>query len=167
MAEFLPAFEKMLLDEGGYTLHTVQGDSGGQTYAGIARNAHPGWSGWAIIDEGSTPPADQVRAFYKAKFWEPMQGDGINSQRIAESVFSFYVNAGTPAIKLAQIVIGVTPDGVIGPRTLAVLNEADEDKFVMAYALAKIARYRDIVTRDRTQMKFMLGWINRTLKGLA
>ena len=42
----------------------------------------------------------------------------------------------------------------------------DEEKFVLAYALAKIARYRDIVTRDRSQMKFMLGWINRTLAGV-
>jgi len=35
---------------------------------------------------------------------------------------------------------------------------------VAYYALAKIARYRDIVTRDRSQMKFLLGWLNRTLK---
>jgi hypothetical protein len=36
----------------------------------------------------------------------------------------------------------------------------------MSYALAKIARYRDIVQRDKTQIKFLLGWINRTLAGV-
>jgi hypothetical protein len=36
----------------------------------------------------------------------------------------------------------------------------------MAYALAKIARYRDIVRKDKTQIKFLLGWINRTLEGV-
>ena len=37
---------------------------------------------------------------------------------------------------------------------------------MLAYALAKITRYRDIVQRDRTQGKFLLGWLNRTLNGL-
>jgi hypothetical protein len=36
--------------------------------------------------------------------------------------------------------------------------------FLALYALARIARYRDIVTRQRTQQKFLLGWINRSLQ---
>ena len=43
------------------------------------------------------------------------------------------------------------------------------------YQIAPLAREtnalidanRDIVTRDRTQQKFLLGWINRTLAGVA
>jgi lysozyme family protein len=68
------------------------------------------------------------------------------------------------AVKLAQLVVGATPDGSVGQRTLQALNAYDPEKFVMAYALAKIARYRDIVTRDKTQAAFLLGWINRTLR---
>ena len=71
------------------------------------------------------------------------------------------------AVRLAQIVSGATPDGKIGPKTLAALNAMDPDKFALAYALAKLARYRDIVTKDRTQQKFLLGWINRTLREAA
>ena len=41
------------------------------------------------------------------------------------------------AVKLAQLVVGVTPDGSVGPRTLAALNAYDPEKFVLAYALAK------------------------------
>ena len=37
MAEFAPAFEEMIRDEGGYQLTAIPGDNGGQTYAGIAR----------------------------------------------------------------------------------------------------------------------------------
>ncbi len=154
----------MILDEGGYKLHTVEGDRGGMTYAGIARNMNPQWPGWAAIDAGGEPAADMVRAFYRANFWQPIQGDAISSQVIACSIFNFHVNTGRPARVLAQVVAGVTPDGSFGPRTVAALNAMDPEKFVMAYALAKIARYRDIVTRDRTQIKFLLGWINRTLK---
>lgn len=165
MADFLPAFEKMLVNEGGYRLHNVEGDRGGMTFAGIARNMNPGWSGWPVIDAGGEPHADMVRAFYRANFWNPIRGDEISSQRIAESIFDFNVNTGRPARVLAQIVAGVTPDGSFGPKTVAALNAMDPERFVMAYALAKIARYRDIVQRDRTQLKFILGWINRTLEG--
>ena len=167
MADFLPAFERMIQNEGGYVLHNVPGDRGGMTYAGIARNMNPDWGGWRMIDNGDQVPAHVVREFYQARFWDRMRGHEITSQVIAQTIFDFYVNAGGAAMKLAQLVVGATPDGVFGPRTLQAINACDPDKFVMAYALAKIARYRDIVTRDRTQAKFLLGWINRTLKDVS
>ena len=166
MADLQPAFERMICDEGGYVLHTVKSDRGGMTYAGIARNMHPKWGGWSTIDQGGTPPAQLVRDFYKVNFWDDIRGDQINNQAIASDIFNFYVNTGRPAKVLAQLVVGATPDGTFGPLTLQALNEADPDKFVLSYAIAKITRYRDIVMKDRTQQKFLLGWINRTLSGL-
>ena len=166
MADFQPAFERLIRDEGGYVLHTVPGDRGGQTFAGIARNAHPKWSGWSEVDAGRTPPAQAVFDFYRQEFWQRMRGEELTHQAIASDIFNFYVNAGAAALKLAQLVVGATPDGVFGPRTVAALNAADPERFVLAYALAKIARYRDIVTRDRSQQQFLLGWINRTLAGV-
>lgn len=167
MADFLPAYEAMIKDEGGYVLHTVEGDRGGMTYAGIARKMNPTWAGWAYIDRGETPPTAMVRDWYHTTFWLPIAGDSIVSQDVASSVFNFGVNAGSKvAIKLAQLVVGATPDGVLGPRTVAAINAYPAAQFGMAYALAKVARYRDIVMRDRSQGKFLLGWINRTLEQL-
>lgn len=172
MADFLTAYEAMIKNEGGYVLHTVAGDRGGMTYAGIARNMNPDWPGWAYIDRNETPPTELVRDWYRVSYWLPIRGDEIKEQAVAASIFDFAVNTSAPrrptvAVKLAQIVVGATPDGSVGPKTLAALNGMDPDKFVMAYALAKMARYRDIVTRDRSQLKFLLGWINRTLQGVA
>ena len=36
MADFDPAFDKMIRNEGGFKLTNIAGDRGGQTYAGIA-----------------------------------------------------------------------------------------------------------------------------------
>ena len=166
MADFEPAFQRVLKDEGGFVLHHVPGDRGQLTYAGIARASWPSWVGWSLIDRGETPPAQVVRDFYKRHFWDDIRGDEITHQAVASDIFNFYVNTGRPAKVLAQLVVGVTPDGAIGPRTVAAINQADPEKFVLAYAIAKITRYRDIVQRDRTQMKFLLGWLNRTLNGL-
>jgi len=168
MADFSPAYEKMILDEGGYKLHKIPGDNGGLTYARISRPANPGWSGWPALDRGDEPPAQLVYNFYKERYWDTLRLDEVASQRIAETIFNFGVNAGVKTTaRLAQLVIAATPDGIFGPRTLAGLNMSDEREFEVNFALAKIKRYAEICNRDRTQSKFLLGWINRTLRGLA
>ncbi|MEM7208074.1 MAG: glycosyl hydrolase 108 family protein [Pseudomonadota bacterium] len=171
MAAFEPAFEIMIRNEGGYVNHTVSGDRGGQTFAGIARNFHNDWEGWNLIDQNDTDNprlTELVREFYKAKFWDKVKGDDIDDQAVAETLFDFAVNAGyRTASKLAQLVVDATPDGIIGPKTLAKINAVDGEHFVAKYALAKVARYVEICKRDRSQMKFMLGWLNRTLRGAA
>ena len=171
VADFDPAFERTIQNEGGYRLVNIPADKGGQTYAGIARNYHPNWPGWRYIDAGDMQNLELsalVRGFYRDEFWEKISGDGISSQMIAEAIFDFAVNAGVGvAAKLAQIVVGATPDGRIGPITLSKLNAMDEGIFVLKYAIAKITRYADICNKDRSQGKFLLGWINRTLRGLS
>lgn len=170
MAEFVQAFEQMMENEGGYKLHDVPGDRGGMTYAGIARKMNSNWPGWAWLDRGETPPTEIVRDFYLAGYWAPLRGNEIADQRVAESLFDFAVNTSAPgrpsvAIKLAQVTAGATPDGAMGPKSLEAINALSPDLFLARFALAKLARYRDICTKDRGQMKFMLGWINRLLRG--
>lgn len=171
MADFTQAFEAMIRNEGGFVNHKVVGDRGGQTFAGIARNFHPDWAGWAILDRNDedNPELTQlVFDFYKTSFWNRIKGDDIKEQRIAGSIFDFGVNAGIPvAAKLAQLVVDATPDGIIGGKTIAKLNQAEAEFFVTKYALAKVARYTEIVRRDRSQVKFLLGWLNRTLGDIA
>ena len=101
MAQFEPAFEKMIQNEGGYVLHNVEGDRGGMTYAGIARNMHPKWEGWALIDRGEKDGelTALVRKFYRVNFWNVIKGDEIQSQDIAECIFDFGVNTGTGVAK--------------------------------------------------------------------
>lgn len=48
MANFQRSFSKTSVFEGGYANNP--NDKGGETYRGIARNHHPKWAGWKIID---------------------------------------------------------------------------------------------------------------------
>jgi len=169
MAEFLEAFERTMKLEGGYTLHNVAGDRGGMTYAGIARNFHPTWPGWALIDSGRQDPdlTRMVRDFYFTNFWQKVRGPEIKDQQVANHIYDFAVNAGPgSAIKLAQIAFRLTPDGVIGPKTLDTINSMDPEFLILAYAFAKVVRYAGIVNKDRSQGKFLLGWILRTIQGV-
>lgn len=169
MANFDAAYEDMIHDEGGYKLTNDPVDRGGMTYAGIARKMNPNWAGWAHVDAGRIPPTQLVRDFYRAGWWLPIRGDEILNHGVAQSIFNFAVNSsgfGKPqlAIKLAQIVVGVTADGDFGAKTLAAVNTIDPALFEAQYALAKIARYAAIVSKDKSQLKYLLGWVNRTLE---
>ena len=163
MAQFEPAFQR-LMNEEGFKLSNYPNDKGGQTFAGIARKFHPTWEGWAFVDRGETPPTDLVRSFYKMTFWKPIFGDDINSQRVAEVVFSQFVNMGGNAIKLMQKTLGVVADGAIGSKTLYALNSMEEERFLALFCIANVARYHTIGMRDRTQRTFWPGWIARALR---
>lgn len=165
MANFDKAFEHTFENEGGMQTTKVTGDRGGETCCGISRRFHPSWAGWTYVDRGENPPMSLVKAFYGEKFWTPIRGSEIKSQALAFALFDFGVNAGsTVAIKLMQVVLGATPDGKVGPNTLRALNAAELDHTLMAFTLAAIVRYRDICNKDRTQTKFLLGWVNRALR---
>jgi lysozyme family protein len=164
---FDKAFSETMRREGGYVLHNVPGDTGGQTYAGIARNKNPQWAGWAHIDRGAVPPTAMVRDFYHEHFWLPMSCHKMRAD-IAASVFDFGVNAGTRvAVRLAQLVAGVEPDGVAGPVTIEALNKLTMNAFHLGYFAAKMKRYAEIVSRNPSQAKFIAGWTNRSLDALT
>jgi lysozyme family protein len=171
MADFQPAFEVMIRNEGGYVNHTVAGDRGGQTFAGVARKFHSDWQGWVLIDANDMENPQltvYVLVFYKEKFWDKLKCDDIPNQRVATTLFDFAVNAGVrTAAKLAQLTIGATPDGIIGSKSVAKLSDVDPELFATKYALAKVARYTEIVKKDRSQIKFLLGWLNRTLREVS
>ncbi len=183
MANFEECFEKVLKLEGGYKLHEVAGDRGGMTYAGIARNSWPAWSGWRLIDGGETSSdmlSVKVREFYKTHFWDAIRGDDIGFQGVALMLYDFSVNAGLKtALQLAQKIVGVSQDGVMGPKTFAALNgyvhdTTTERLFIAEYSLAKVFRYRDICLNDsrrcydrtNSNLKFLCGWINRVQAGI-
>ncbi len=129
MADFTPAYEAMLEHEGGYVFD--KDDPGGETYRGVARKIHSKWDGWTIIDilrtergfpanlDKSADLQQSVRRFYENNFWDKINGDKIENQEVAASIFDFAVNTGVgTSAGLAQMVVGATTDGVIGPERI-------------------------------------------------
>lgn len=163
MADFEKAFQR-LMEEEGVKLTDHSADKGGQTYAGIARKHHPDWSGWAYVDAGDLPPTQAVRDFYWREYWSPVNGDQINDQKVAEVLFSQFVNMGANAIKLAQSAVGVIADGKLGPKSLAAINEMAPARLLDKLCIAMVARYYAIGMKDKTQRVWWPGWIGRALR---
>jgi len=163
MADFETAFARLAKDEG-TGLSNDPADKGKQTFFGISRKFHPRWEGWSYVDRGETPPTESVRSFYRANYWIPVHGDQIESQPVAEALFSQFVNMGSNGIKLAQQCVGVIPDGKVGPKTLAAINSIDPGLFLLMYCVANVKRYHAIGMMDKTQRKFWPGWFSRSLR---
>jgi lysozyme family protein len=178
MADFLTAYNKYIRpNEGGYVNNP--NDKGGETYAGIARNFHPNWEGWTVIDfEKRTrglkfnqliPDIDyMVEDFYRA-MWDKYRLSEIQNQQIADFMFDFIVHSSSTAVKKIQTAAGVTADGVIGNMTLGAINTASATISGAKSLLNKMIEQREllfkaIVARDPTQGEFLAGWNSRLNK---
>lgn len=162
MAEFNKAIENTLAKEGGARFTSDPSDRGGATKYGISQSAYPDLDIRNLTE-------DQAREIYKRDYWDRIRGDEITSQAIAENLFDSCVNMGVrTGSRLAQLILNVEPaDGIIGSQSLNAINKADEGLFITNYTIAKIARYAHICNEDKSQKKFLLGWINRTIGGMA
>jgi lysozyme family protein len=174
MSEFKLAFELMIAHEGGYV--NDPDDPGGETYKGVARKIFSKWEGWTKIDmlkRQSGFPAnldrdpqlqEDVKDFFRVNFWDKLNCDQIATQKMAESIFDFGVNAGVAtSAALAQLVVGEDPDGVLGKNTVARLNVFEPEHFLAAFTVAKIARYVSICKKRPTSRKYFYGWVLRSL----
>ena len=166
MADFSAHIDALIRKEGGYKETNISQDRGGRTYAGISFRAHPVWDGWGMLDQSRSPREIEaaVHDLYRREYWDAMRLDEIQLEQAAEQLFGAAVNFGVRAASvLAQQTAEVTPDGIVGPETVAAVNSMDEHLFEARFALAAINRYRTICNRDRSQSKFLLGWLNRVM----
>lgn len=156
MANFEKAIEKTLEQEG--CVSDNVSDAGGLTKYGISSTAFPS-------EDIRNMTVDRAKQIYRESYWNPISGDQLISQEIAESIFDFGVNAGVKtSIKLAQEVLGIVSDGIVGVKTIYALNTASLKLFIAEFKLAKIQRYVDICDKNNSQKVFFFGWVKRALK---
>ncbi len=161
MANFDPAVTKTLKNEGGAKITEDPNDRGGLTKFGISQRAFPDVDIRALTEA-------KARGLYKSNYWDKVQGDAIANQAIAENLFDTAVNMGAvTTTRLVQMALEISVDGAFGSNTLKAINSANAELFLANFTLAKVARYAHLCNRDKTQNKYLLGWINRALGGVA
>ena len=150
------AFKLMLASEGGYVNHPS--DPGGMTNLGVTKRVWEEWVGRESNEkEMRSLTPEMVEPLYKRKFWDACKCDDLPSG-IDYLVFDFAVNAGVGrSAKILQTAVGVTPDGGIGPMTLASVNAISEAELIEKFSQAKEDFYRSLNTFET----FGKGWLNR------
>ena len=150
------AFKMMLASEGGYVNHPS--DPGGMTNLGVTKRVWEEWVGRESNEkEMRSLTPEMVEPLYKRKFWDACKCDDLPSG-IDYLVFDFAVNAGVGrSAKILQTAVGATPDGGIGPMTLASVNAIPEAELIEKFSQAKEDFYRSLNTLET----FGKGWLNR------
>lgn len=133
MADFLKAFSRTEKNEGKSVWTKISGDSGGETWSGISRNANPSWPGWKILDKIenkkngqviSTPELEKLKEeLYRNNYWNPIWGDKIKNQDVANDLYDTGVNMGpATSIKLSERQFGLRETGRMSEELLTKLN---------------------------------------------
>jgi lysozyme family protein len=95
---------------------------------------------------------------YEMKYWRTSYCEKL-PRGLDLLVFSMAVNAGSGrSVKLLQDAIGVVADGVIGPNTMARINEANVETLIDKFSEARTAFYKGL----KTFPVFGKGWLSRT-----
>lgn len=154
------SFQQVIESEGGYV--NDPHDHGGETNLGVTRAAWGEYMGRPIHDgEMRCLTVEAVEPFYKDRYWKVCRCDELPAG-VDYLVFDFAVNAGpSRAIKFLQRSVGAVEDGVIGPKTMAAVANADAAKTTALFSQAKEAFYQGIVLREPSQRKFIKGWLSR------
>ena len=146
-------------NEGGSQVTNDPHDGGGRTQYGISERSNPeAWADGKVTEE-------EARAIFTQKYvnspgFHQVQDDALRAQLI-----DFGVNSGPgTAIQKLQEILHVTVDGQLGPKTLAALHLRRGDEVGNLLVAARVRMLGRIVTKNPSQLKWLNGWLDRTLQ---
>ena len=124
--------------------------------------------------------ADVRNRVLKPAFWDRWKADRIKSQGVANILVDWVWGSGKHGIVIPQRLLGVTPDGIVGDKTLAAVNAANprqlfdaifdaRKKFLYDITAQSVASYERKIGRKATEAekkkhtneRFIKGWLNR------
>jgi lysozyme family protein len=155
------ALSLTLAHEGGWSDHPK--DPGGATNMGVTIGTLKRL-GIDVDGDGDSDIADlrklrpvDVEKVYRAFYWAAVKADLLPSG-VDLAVFDFAVNSGpAQAAKMLQRAVGATPDGDIGPKTLAALAKENAQHIVASVSEKRMRFLRSL----KTWGTFGKGWTRR------
>ena len=182
--KFAEALSSVMGSEGGYA--DLQGDKGGETYKGIARNFHQDWQGWGIIDEYKIKFPNNFKEhlvtdhilqnfvilFYKQNYWDVFKGDHLPFF-VAEELLDQSINQGTGILggkrlqealdllnRNQKLFPDLKVDGIVGDKTLEAVKKVNERRLIKVLNGLQFMRYYNLDIKNPENEKFV-GWFDR------
>ena len=104
---------------------------------------------------------DMINRVLKPHYWDRWRADEIKNQSVANILVDWVWASGAYGIKIPQQILGVTVDGVVGPKTISAIN-AQEPKALFDKIMNERIAFIDRICISRpANNKFKKGWLNR------
>lgn len=103
---------------------------------------------------------DQWDTIFVKGYWNKWLADNINNQSIANLLVDWVWTSGVYGIKYPQQVLGVTADGIVGPKTLAAINGYDDQEELFNKLWIRRKKHFESIAKNGKQ-QFLKGWLNR------
>jgi lysozyme family protein len=105
-------------------------------------------------------PKETAKAIAKKLYWDPLHLDTFDP-RVAFQIFDANYNGGHPVIWM-QGAAGAKVDGLIGPATIAAVQNTDPLRFMMRWNSLRLSYFTSL----KTWPTFGKGWANRIASNL-
>ena len=160
MADFSKYAPKLLQFEGGYVYHPL--DQGGPTCKGVTLRTYQQYFGsHKTAEDLKNISYGEWKEIMKKGYWDKCRADEIDNQSVAEIIADWCVNSGQTGIRKTQDVLGVKPDGIVGPKTLSAIKSANPKELHERLWQARYQFYHSLVKKNPSQKVFLKGWLNR------
>ena len=104
---------------------------------------------------------DVVNRVLKPYYWDRWKADSIQDQSVANILVDWVWASGAHGIKIPQDLVGVIPDGIVGPKTLEAINRQKPRELFDQIKIARFDFIENICRQRPTNNKFKRGWMNR------
>ena len=150
--------------EGGFV--NDKDDLGGATNMGVTIGTYEAYcrkKGYPrpTVERLKNLSKEQWTEILKTMYWNRWQADGIVSQSVANICVDWVWASGVHGIKRAQKILGVNPDGIVGPVTLTALNSRSPLPLFGEIKNERIKFIDEICASRPANNKFKKGWLNR------
>lgn len=140
-------------------------DPGGATMIGITLNTYKTYckrNGMAIpnVTDLKNIQYKVWRDILHTMYWNKWKADTILNQDVANMLVDWvWMSGANIGIKRPQGLLGVTQDGIVGPKTIAAVNKSNN--FLKTLYQARKTHFENIVRSKPSSKKFLNGWMNR------
>lgn len=166
MADIYKLAPFILKWEGGFVNDPV--DKGGATNMGVTigtwRSVGYDKDGDGDIDVDDLcrlTKEDVIERVLRPHYWNRWRADEINNQSVANILVDWVWASGAHGIRRPQRILGVTADGIVGPKTIAAVNSMDPMELHFRIKNDRIRFIDEICKKNPSQERFRRGWLNR------
>lgn len=165
MAQLDPIAKFILSYEGGFVNDPK--DRGGATNMGVtiatwrAQGYDKNGDGVIDVKDLKLLSVQDVMKIMRNNYWNRWKADSIQDQNLANTLVDWVWSSGKNGIVIPQQMLGVTADGIVGPKTIKALNSVPPKTFFEKLRKRRLQFIDNIIKRNPSQKRFEAGWHRR------